>query len=90
MFKTALIYGLISGALILGVILVGLKYGDQHGSGVFSSEWFGYSVMLVALSTIFLAIRDYRNKKLGGVIKFLPAFIWPPRIMCSWINTSPA
>ena len=30
--------------------------------------------MIVALSMIFLAIRDYRNKKLGGVIKFLPAF----------------
>jgi len=30
--------------------------------------------MIVALSMIFLAIRDYRNKQLGGVIKFLPAF----------------
>ena len=74
MFKTALVYGSISGAVVLGVILVGLKFGDQHGSGVFSSEWFGYLVMLVGLSTIFLAIRDYRNKTLGGVIKFLPAF----------------
>jgi hypothetical protein len=74
MFKTALVYGSISGLLIIGVILAGLQFGDAHGSGVFSSEWFGYSVMIVALSTIFLAIRDYRNKKLGGVIKFLPAF----------------
>jgi hypothetical protein len=30
--------------------------------------------MIVALSMIFLAIRDYRNKHLGGVIKFFPAF----------------
>jgi Protein of unknown function (DUF4199) len=73
MFKTALIYGSISGTFIIGIILIGLKFGDQHGSGVFSSEWFGYLVMIVSLSTIFLAIRDYRNKKLGGVIKFFPA-----------------
>lgn len=73
MFGTALRYGTISGAVIVGVILLGLRFGDQHGSGVFSSEWFGYLVMIVALSTIFLAIRDYRNKTLGGVIKFLSA-----------------
>jgi len=73
MFRTALIYGSISGVVIIGIILIGLRFGDAHGSGVFSSEWFGYLVMIVSLSTIFIAIRDYRNKKLGGVIKFLPA-----------------
>ncbi len=72
MFKTALIYGLISGLVCVGVILWGLlALNGQHGT---SSEWFGYLTMIVALSTIFLAIRDYRNRKLGGVIKFLPAF----------------
>lgn len=72
MFKTVLLYGLLSGVLALGVILANmLLSGSHHNSG---SLWFGYLVMIVALSTIFLAIRDYRNKKLGGVIKFLPAF----------------
>jgi len=78
MFRTAFVYGAISGSVIIGVILLGLTLtGGHHGNGgggIFSSEWFGYLVMILALSTIFLAIRDYRNKKLGGVIKFLPAF----------------
>lgn len=78
MFKTALFYGAISGAAVIGVILLGLALtGGAHGNaadgGFFASEWFGYLVMILALSTIFLAIRDYRNKQLGGVIKFLPA-----------------
>ena len=75
MFKTALTYGAISGVVIIGVILLGLRFGDEHGRGLFSSEWFGYLVMILSLSTIFIAIRDYRNKKLGGVIKFFPAFV---------------
>jgi len=74
MFGTALRYGVISGAFILGVIVLGIVLSRGHANGgFFSSEYFGYLVMLVALSTIFLAIRDYRNQQLGGVIKFLPA-----------------
>src|SRR5262249_51493767 len=74
MFKTALAYGSISGLIVIGVILLGLYSQGGHNGGILGTEWFGYSVMIVALSMIFLAIRDYRNKKLGGVIKFLPAF----------------
>lgn len=74
MFATAFRYGAISGAVVVAIIVAGMLYGDGHGSGhAFSSLWFGYLVMILALSTIFLAIREYRNKTLGGVIKFLPA-----------------
>ena len=75
MFATALRYGSVSGAIIVGVIILGIVLSTHDvNAGIFSSEYFGYLVMIVALSTIFLAIRDYRNKTLGGVIKFLPAF----------------
>lgn len=74
MFKTAMIYGAISGVFVIGVILLGIvAFGGAGNGHLLSSEWLGYLVMIVALSMIFLAIRDYRNKKLGGVIKFLPA-----------------
>jgi len=75
MFATALRYGAISGAIIVGVLIAGIVATGEHQSqnSIFATEWFGYTVMLVALSTIFLAIRDYRNKNLGGIIKFLPA-----------------
>ena len=75
MFATALRYGAISGLIVTAVITAGIFYADGIGGGhATTSLWFGYLVMIIALSTIFLAIRDHRNKKLGGVIKFLPAF----------------
>ncbi len=75
MFATALRYGAVSGAIVVAVIILGIVLSDRAGNGhLLASELLGYSVMIVALSMIFLAIRDYRNKKLGGVIKFLPAF----------------
>lgn len=75
MFATALRYGAASGAVVVGVIIAGMLYADGPGGGHASSSlWLGYLIMIVALSTIFLAIREYRNKALGGVIKFLPAF----------------
>lgn len=75
MLATALRYGAIAGFIVIAVLVAGIVATNEHQtqSSIFSTEWFGYTVMLVALSTIFLAIRDYRNNKLGGVIKFLPA-----------------
>jgi Protein of unknown function (DUF4199) len=75
MFATALKYGAASGVIVIAVIVAGIFYAGGPGGGhAFSSMWFGYLVMIIALSMIFLAIREYRNKTLGGVIKFLPAF----------------
>jgi len=75
MFAIALRYGAISGVVVIAVIIAGMMYANGPGGGhATSSLWFGYLIMILALSTIFLAIREYRNKKLGGVIKFLPAF----------------
>ncbi len=39
-----------------------------------SSQALGYLVMLVALSSIFVAVKRHRDGKLGGAIRFLPAF----------------
>ncbi len=75
MLLTALKYGAVSGAIVIAVIVGGMLYADGPGGGhASSSMWFGYLVMIIALSMIFLAIREHRNKALGGVIKFLPAF----------------
>lgn len=75
MFAIALRYGAISGLVVIAVIVAGMMYANGPGGGhATSSLWFGYLIMILALSTIFLAIREYRNKTLGGVIKFLPAF----------------
>lgn len=75
MFAIALRYGAVSGAIVIAVIILGIMLAGGQGHGhALSSQWLGYLVMIVALSMIFLAIREYRNNKLGGVIKFMPAF----------------
>lgn len=75
MFPIALRYGAISGAIVISVLIAGIVLSREHTNGhVLSSQWLGYLVMLVALSMIFMAVRDYRNRHLGGVIRFLPAF----------------
>jgi len=68
--KYALVYGLLSGSVIAAVITAALVLGpeDTH------SLWFGYLVMLVALTFIFVGVKRYRDVERGGVIKFLPAF----------------
>ncbi|PHY17130.1 DUF4199 domain-containing protein [Caulobacter sp. BP25] len=72
MSRTILIHGLISGAVIIcGIIITILIGGDAPHSNV----WLGYLIMLVGLSAILLAIKQHRDKVLGGVIKFWPAFL---------------
>ena len=68
--KYALIYGLLSGSVIAAVITAGLILGPEGTH----SLWFGYLVMLVALTFIFVGVKRYRDVERGGVIKFLPAF----------------
>ena len=71
---TALIlrYGFIAG-LIIGIPMVWwvltLKAGDTELAGMLVT----YLVMIVALTAVFLGIKAYRDKVLGGVIRFLPA-----------------
>jgi hypothetical protein len=70
--KYALTYGLLSGFVIIVTMILGLALS---GTGsFFSSEWFGYLVMLVALTFIFVGVKRYRDVERGGVIKFMPAF----------------
>ncbi len=70
-FRYPLIYGAISGAVVAGLISAGLAF--KHQFGFVTSMWFGYLVMLVALTFIFVGVKRYRDAEKGGVIRFLPA-----------------
>jgi polyferredoxin len=71
MTRTILTYGLISGLVaILGIIGTIVAPGDGH-----HSVWLGYLIMLVALSAILIGVKQHRDRALGGVIKFWPAFL---------------
>jgi hypothetical protein len=74
MFANIAKYGLIGG-LVVGIIDITMfvSMGDephhlQYGMLI------GYTVMLVALSTVFLGIKRQRDHEQGGVIRFWPAF----------------
>lgn len=69
MTRTILTYGLISGAIIILGMISTIVLSAQH------SLWLGYLIMLVGLSAILLAVKSHRDKALGGVIKFWPAFL---------------
>ena len=71
--KYALTYGLLSGLVIIAIMLTGLTLTGQDS--FFSSAWFGYLVMLVALTFIFVGVKRYRDVERGGVIKFGPALV---------------
>ena len=73
MTRIALIYGLIAGAITITVMSLGIHFSGGEGAG--ASQVFGYLVMLVALSLIFIGVKRYRDRDLGGVIKFGPAFL---------------
>lgn len=73
MTKIALIYGAIAGGIIIGAMIIGFALTD--GEGAATSQWFGYLIMIVALSMIFVGVKRYRDRDLGGVIKFVPAFL---------------
>ncbi len=68
MGKTALIYGTIAGIVI--AISMTLGFLANETTGFTASEWFGYLLMLVALSFIFIGIKRYRDVVRGGVIGF--------------------
>lgn len=72
MFRIIAIYGLTSGlVIILGMTATIMASG---GGAPHHSLWLGYLVMLVGLSAILMGVKQYRDRTLGGVIRFTTAF----------------
>lgn len=72
MVAIAAIYGSLAGLVVIVTsIVIFLLNPTRHLAG---SEWIGYLVMILAFTLIFVGVKRYRDRDLGGVIKFLPAF----------------
>lgn len=72
MLRTILAYGMIGG-LIAGGMLSVVVLNFEGATGQYGMA-IGYLIMLIGLSTIFIAIKRQRDVTQGGVIRFLPAF----------------
>lgn len=70
MARIILVYGLISGLIIIGGVIATLIF---PGGAPHSSVWLGYLIMLLGMSAVFMGIKQHRDQNLGGVIRFLPA-----------------
>jgi hypothetical protein len=73
MLRKILSYGALAGLFAGGCLSVlAITLADK---GMLAyGEVAGYLTMLIALSAIFVAIKRHRDKELGGVIRFWPAF----------------
>lgn len=73
MLRTILTYGVIGG-LVVGILMFGqMTWTQGHELPSPYGYIVGYTTMLIALSTIFVAIKRRRDVDLGGVIGFWQA-----------------
>ena len=72
MLNIAFLFGTLSGLVVVAGAIAWIIFGNDLGTG---GEIVGYLIMIMALSMIFFGVKRYRDQELGGVIKFLPAFM---------------
>ena len=73
MFPLILRYGTVAG-LIVAIPMVWRMLAAQPGDGnPLGGMLVGYLVMIVALTAVFVGVKAYRDKVLGGAIRFVPA-----------------
>jgi hypothetical protein len=66
-------YGIIAGVVVTIPVLwnwLARSPEEKPDTGML----FGYLIMVVALTAVFLGVKAYRDKVLGGAVRFLPAF----------------
>ena len=73
MKKIVLVYGIIAGLIVTGMMAFSTGYycakGDFEGGMIY-----GYSAMIIAFSMIFVGVKSFRDKHNGGMINFGKAF----------------
>ena len=69
------LYGTMAGMIVIGVMIAVIIAAGGEPEMNDNSLFIGYLTMIVALSMIFFGVKRYRDRDLGGVIKFVPAFL---------------
>ncbi len=69
------LYGTFAGLIVIGIMIAFIVAAGGNPEMSDNSLFVGYLTMIVALSMIFFGVKRYRDRDLGGVIKFVPAFL---------------
>jgi hypothetical protein len=80
MTRIILIYGAIGAMIVGGLMLLGMQsmLPDEQSMAegdMMSGLIVGFLTQIVALTTVFLGIKHFRDRMQGGVIKFVPALL---------------
>ena len=73
MKKNVLVFGLISGLIITGMMLYSMSQ-IYKGAEFKGNDFLGYAAMIVAFSFIFVGIKNFRERYNNGIISFGKAF----------------
>lgn len=74
MKKIILIYGLIAGAIVGGLMLLTMPLWETGVLNFDNGQLVGYTTMVIALSMVFFGIKSYRDNHAKGVITFGKGF----------------
>ena len=74
MKKAIIIYGVIAGAVVSGMLVITIPLYERGILDLGSGELVGYTTMIIALSMIFFGIKTHRDHYLGGGISFGQGF----------------
>lgn len=72
MLRIILIYGIVGGLIVAVPMAVSMST-TTAGTIPENAALYGYLSMLLAFTMVFVGIKHYRDKVLGGVVRFLPA-----------------
>lgn len=73
MLRTILIFGFLAGMVVAVPMNLMMLFGKE-GDGSHSLIT-GYALMLLAFTFTFLGVKHYRDRAMGGAIRFLPALL---------------
>jgi len=68
MKKLIFVYGFVAGLVIILIGTLSIHMGV-------ATAWLGFLVMFIAFSSIFVAVKQYRDDTLGGVMRFGTGFL---------------
>lgn len=74
MRKIVLVYGSISGLLMISMFIVSFSLMEQGILTFANSELFGYTTMIIVLSLIFFGVKSFRDKHNNGAMTFGKGF----------------